>query len=429
MFEKAPVDIYALYESDELDFNAVRKIENNIKEMFKAITSGEIAWNETWFYKVAEECIYQEGKTDFIISTTNNWVVRVAKAAYLYMYQQLLFAFREALDRVSDNNGDNNGTSEKSVNFLKFLETREIYPSVNSDEDEFLDQVAEVLKKNTDENYRDLSDFMYFYSTSPVASEKNRPIYDEIENISSDVYLNIIEDTEEWARKSLLSIAWRDFHVLGYDTCGAKSKTFSYYKTSNSEEYNQMLADLSNANFRLLKSGRKCDFIVSLYGALKGYIDGLPDDVTGGNQYSAPPSEEIIRSRIKKTGKKLEKEITFYYQHAEKNEVTDRFLLAVIEIFKTLGWTTWNLEKLLTSDGLSKYNEAMRLKEKEKSDRRKRLIIALVLCLLFGSFGVHRFYLRKFGIGVLYLLTFGVFGFGVLFDIFSLISEISKAAN
>lgn len=54
-----------------------------------------------------------------------------------------------------------------------------------------------------------------------------------------------------------------------------------------------------------------------------------------------------------------------------------------------------------------------------KSDRSR--VIALVLCLFFGIFGVHRFYLGKIGTGVLYLLTYGLLGFGLLADLISLL--------
>jgi hypothetical protein len=51
----------------------------------------------------------------------------------------------------------------------------------------------------------------------------------------------------------------------------------------------------------------------------------------------------------------------------------------------------------------------------------KNQIVALVLCILFGWFGVHRFYLGYTGMGILYLFTFGLFGIGWLIDILLLI--------
>lgn len=42
----------------------------------------------------------------------------------------------------------------------------------------------------------------------------------------------------------------------------------------------------------------------------------------------------------------------------------------------------------------------------------------LWLSCLFGVCGVHRFYLGKKGTGLLYLLTFGLFGIGQLLDLF-----------
>ncbi|MBR6243028.1 MAG: TM2 domain-containing protein [Ruminococcus sp.] len=46
----------------------------------------------------------------------------------------------------------------------------------------------------------------------------------------------------------------------------------------------------------------------------------------------------------------------------------------------------------------------------------KRKWTAFTLCLLFGYTGVHKFYEEKTALGVLYLLTFGLFGIGWLAD-------------
>lgn len=48
--------------------------------------------------------------------------------------------------------------------------------------------------------------------------------------------------------------------------------------------------------------------------------------------------------------------------------------------------------------------------------RRKNKWVAFFLCLFFGFFSVHKFYEGKVGMGILYLLTLGLFGIGVLID-------------
>lgn len=47
---------------------------------------------------------------------------------------------------------------------------------------------------------------------------------------------------------------------------------------------------------------------------------------------------------------------------------------------------------------------------------RKSKIVALILCIFLGWLGGHRFYVGKVGTGILYLLTGGLFGIGVLID-------------
>lgn len=44
-------------------------------------------------------------------------------------------------------------------------------------------------------------------------------------------------------------------------------------------------------------------------------------------------------------------------------------------------------------------------------------LIALILCILLGFLGIHRFYVGKWGTGVLMLLTGGLLGIWVIIDI------------
>lgn len=50
----------------------------------------------------------------------------------------------------------------------------------------------------------------------------------------------------------------------------------------------------------------------------------------------------------------------------------------------------------------------------EKSEKNGVLIA--LMCFFFGFLGVHRFMVGKFGTGVLWLLTGGLFGIGSLVD-------------
>ena len=48
------------------------------------------------------------------------------------------------------------------------------------------------------------------------------------------------------------------------------------------------------------------------------------------------------------------------------------------------------------------------------------------LLVLFGIFGAHRFYLGKIGTGLLYLLSAGLFGFGIVYDVCTLNDQIDE---
>jgi TM2 domain-containing membrane protein YozV len=66
-----------------------------------------------------------------------------------------------------------------------------------------------------------------------------------------------------------------------------------------------------------------------------------------------------------------------------------------------------------------------------RADRRyvsgpKDYSLAWILLTFLGVFGIHRFYLGKWGTGLLYLVTLGIFGIGLIYDFWTLNSQISE---
>ena len=55
----------------------------------------------------------------------------------------------------------------------------------------------------------------------------------------------------------------------------------------------------------------------------------------------------------------------------------------------------------------------------EKS--KKDWTTALLLSIILGGLGIHRFYVGKTGTGVLWLLTGGLFGIGALVDLMKIV--------
>jgi TM2 domain-containing membrane protein YozV len=51
--------------------------------------------------------------------------------------------------------------------------------------------------------------------------------------------------------------------------------------------------------------------------------------------------------------------------------------------------------------------------------------VAWILLTFLGVFGVHRMYMGKWLTGILYLLTFGLFGIGYLYDYWTLNDQIA----
>lgn len=52
--------------------------------------------------------------------------------------------------------------------------------------------------------------------------------------------------------------------------------------------------------------------------------------------------------------------------------------------------------------------------------------LAWILLTFLGAFGIHRFYMGKVLTGILYLLTLGLFGLGILYDYLTLNEQIDE---
>jgi TM2 domain-containing membrane protein YozV len=52
--------------------------------------------------------------------------------------------------------------------------------------------------------------------------------------------------------------------------------------------------------------------------------------------------------------------------------------------------------------------------------------LAWILLTSLGAFGIHRFYMGKIFTGIIYLLTVGLFGIGILYDYWTLNEQIDE---
>ena len=49
--------------------------------------------------------------------------------------------------------------------------------------------------------------------------------------------------------------------------------------------------------------------------------------------------------------------------------------------------------------------------------------VAFLLCFFLGFLGAHKFYEGKAGMGILYLFTVGLFGFGIIIDLIVILTK------
>lgn len=69
--------------------------------------------------------------------------------------------------------------------------------------------------------------------------------------------------------------------------------------------------------------------------------------------------------------------------------------------------------------------QQMHIQHRYENEKRGSIMLTW---WFFGLFGIHRFKTGHWGTGLLYLCTFGLCGFGYLFDMF-LLNSLVKDAN
>ena len=65
----------------------------------------------------------------------------------------------------------------------------------------------------------------------------------------------------------------------------------------------------------------------------------------------------------------------------------------------------------------------------ESGNSEKSFVATLLLCVLLGVFGVHRFYVGKVGTGIIQLLTFGGLGIWALVDLIMIATQTFKDSD
>ena len=65
----------------------------------------------------------------------------------------------------------------------------------------------------------------------------------------------------------------------------------------------------------------------------------------------------------------------------------------------------------------------------DSTKSEKSFVGTILLCVLLGAFGVHRFYVGRIGPGIVALLTLGCFGIWTLIDLIMIITQKFKDSS
>jgi len=70
--------------------------------------------------------------------------------------------------------------------------------------------------------------------------------------------------------------------------------------------------------------------------------------------------------------------------------------------------------------------EIQRTKQYYVSSKNRNVALFLAFLGLLGFAGMHRLYVGRMISGAIYLFTFGIFGFGTIYDLYTILSETFK---
>lgn len=128
-------------------------------------------------------------------------------------------------------------------------------------------------------------------------------------------------------------------------------------------------------------------------------------------------------NKIKVMASIQESKTTINGVRIDKNSVAQKGIKGVanlpIERGAYLDEVTEKVKKILNVEQVEDYVAPVGV---SSGQSEKDWFVALLLCLFLGGIGVHRFYVGKIGSGILYILTAGVFGIGVLVDLIKIIT-------
>ena len=100
------------------------------------------------------------------------------------------------------------------------------------------------------------------------------------------------------------------------------------------------------------------------------------------------------------------------------------FLTLLMFVFGalTVSYASFPVERTTTNNTTVVENQKDNLLHQQQQQEEKAKVIALILCLVVGGIGIHRFYLGYTWQGIVQLLTLGGCGIWALIDLIRIIT-------
>lgn len=173
----------------------------------------------------------------------------------------------------------------------------------------------------------------------------------------------------------------------------------------------------------LLEIADKIESILASADILVGYNLEFDIEMLQRGGISIPPVErfDVMRAFAPIYGEWAEWKKDWKWQRLEKCAEYYGYSFDAhnaLEDARATALCYWSVKKDVDAKAATVAAIKKDIQDTEARNRRSKALTTFLLCLFLGFLGAHRFYLKQWKLGAVYLLTIGIFGIGWIADCF-----------